>query len=291
MFQDIEPKTLFNQYKEAAPRDEDFCIVADGEKIMLKNDNNEISFPTMEEIWNILKSGKNRFQDKNVKYLLSVDDKAYFYMDYAEFPIDKLRERGYEFAEKFTFRGAKPNDIAFAGAVCNHIVNFYQNNRFCGRCGSKYEHSATERAMECPRCGQVLYPKINPAVIVAIINKDKILLSKYSVSQYKRYALIAGYTEIGETVEQTVHREVMEETGLRVKNLKYFASQPWPFTQSLLIGFFAELDGSDKVSLDDNELSSAEWFKREDIPTDDTTLSMTKTMIEYFRTHPEEFPV
>ena len=81
----------------------------------------------------------------------------------------------------------------------------------------------------------------------------------------------------------------MEETGLKVKNVRYFTSQPWPFTQSLLIGFFAELDGSPEVTLDDGELSVAEWFKREDIPRDDSTLSMTKTMIEYFRAHPEEF--
>lgn len=96
-------------------------------------------------------------------------------------------------------------------------------------------HSQKERMMECPSCGNQEYPVLCPAVIVGITNGDKIILSKYEGRRFKRYALIAGFAEIGETIEETVHREVMEEVGLKVKNLRYYKSQPWSFSSTLLL--------------------------------------------------------
>ena len=122
-----------------------------------------------------------------------------------------------------------------------------------------------------------------PAVIVAVTNGDKILLSKYANREYTRYALLAGFTEIGESVEETVRREVMEEVGLHVKNLKYYKSQPWAFSDTLLMGFFAEVEGNDRITLDREELAVAEWFPRQDIPASESDISLTSEMIEYFR--------
>jgi len=119
-------------------------------------------------------------------------------------------------------------------------------------------------------------------VIVGIIDGDRILMTKYS-SSHHRYALVAGFVEIGETLEQCVMREVMEEVGIKVKNLKYYASQPWPFSGSLLMGFFAELDGDDALTIDRTELSDGRWFHRDEIPAGDSVLSLTWTMIEAFR--------
>ena len=136
--------------------------------------------------------------------------------------------------------------------------------------------------MYCPACGQREYPKLNPAVIVAVTEGDKLLLTKYAGRAYTKYALIAGYTEIGETVEETVQREVMEEVGLKVKNIRYYKSQPWSFTDTLLMGFFVEVDGDDTIRLDENELQVAKWCSREEIPENDG-ISLTREMMEVFK--------
>ncbi|MFR2482423.1 MAG: NAD(+) diphosphatase, partial [Hungatella sp.] len=150
-------------------------------------------------------------------------------------------------------------------------------------CGTAAMKSKKERAMFCPSCGNTVYPKIAPAVIVAVTDGDKLLLTKYAGREYTRYALVAGYTEFGETLEETVRREVMEEVGLKVKNIRYYKNQPWAFSDSMLVGFFAELDGSPQIHLDETELSTAVWMKREDIPGDYTNVSLTHEMILLFK--------
>lgn len=109
-------------------------------------------------------------------------------------------------------------------------------------------------------------------------------MTKYAGREYTRYALIAGFAEIGESLEQTVHREVKEEVGLKVKNLKFYKSQPWPFTDTLLAGFYAELDGDDTITLEEDELALGVWLSREDIPPEELKISLTSEMMEAFRT-------
>ena len=135
----------------------------------------------------------------------------------------------------------------------------------------------------CPVCDKHLYPKISPAVIVAVTDGDRILFTKYAGREYRAYALVAGFCEIGETAEQTVAREVFEETGLHVKNVRYYKSQPWGLAGDLLLGYFAELDGSDEVVVDMNELSVAEWVRREDIDLEDDGVSLTREMMMAFK--------
>lgn len=135
----------------------------------------------------------------------------------------------------------------------------------------------------CPECSNTVYPRISPAVIVCVINGDKILMTKYAGRAYTKYALIAGFTEIGESAEETVKREVMEEVGLRVKNIRYYKSQPWAFSGSLLLGYFAELDGDDTIALDKAELAEAGWFSREEITIEDDHVSLTREMIGLFK--------
>ena len=138
--------------------------------------------------------------------------------------------------------------------------------------------------MRCASCGNTIYPRISPAAIIAVTDGDRLVLSKYAGRAYTRYALIAGFTEIGETAEQTVAREVMEEVGLKVKNIRYYKSQPWAFSGSLLLGFFAELDGEDEsITLDTDELSEAGWFTKDEIELEDDNLSLTREMILKFK--------
>ena len=126
---------------------------------------------------------------------------------------------------------------------------------------------------------------VSPAVIIGLIDpeRDRILFTKYADRDYKKYALIAGFSEIGETLEQTVAREVKEEVGLSVKNIRYYKNQPWAFTGTLLVGFFAELDGADDITLEEDELGEATWFTRENIPPTDNDISLTAEMMEVFR--------
>ena len=120
-------------------------------------------------------------------------------------------------------------------------------------------------------------------MIVGITNGDKLILSKYEGRNHTRYAMIAGFAEIGETIEETVHREVMEEIGVKVKNLRYYKSQPWSFSGTLLFGFYCDLDGDDTLTVDHDELSMASWFKREDIPDEGDNISLTKEMMMAFK--------
>lgn len=144
-----------------------------------------------------------------------------------------------------------------------------------------------ERAMRCNNCGKVYYPQICPSVIVGITDGDKLLMTKYAAShsKFRRYALVAGYAEVGESLEDTVRREVMEEVGLKVKNIRYYSSQPWSFTDTLLVGFFCDVDGTTEITLDRNELSVAEWLERWDIPDEsaDSSISLTGTMMKAFK--------
>lgn len=146
-----------------------------------------------------------------------------------------------------------------------------------------------ERMLRCPSCGHLIFPTIAPAVIVGVTDGNRIILTTYAAREYKRYALIAGFTEIGETVEETVRREVMEEVGIPVKNIRYYKSQPWGFDSNLLMGFFCQADRkkSDEhepeLTIDHEELASGEWVEREQIPDYGEHLSLTHEMMMQFK--------
>ena len=138
-----------------------------------------------------------------------------------------------------------------------------------------------ERALRC-ECGNVLYPRVVPAVIVGITNGDKILVTKYRTG-FAHFALVAGFTEIGETLEETVAREAMEETGLKVKNIRYYKSQPWGIVDDILVGFYCDVDGDDTIKMDEGELKVAEWRSREDIELQPDEYSLTNEMMKMFK--------
>ena len=176
-----------------------------------------------------------------------------------------------------------PQHIAFAGITGNQLFRWLENHKYCGRCGSKMIKSENERAMVCSECGQIIYPTISPAVTVAITNGDKILLARNARGNFTKFALVAGFVEIGESFEETVKREVMEEVGLKVKNIRYYKSQPWAFSDTEMIGFFVELDGDDHVTIQEDEIAEARWFSREELSDDLPQLSLSFEMIETFR--------
>ncbi|MBP3701267.1 MAG: NAD(+) diphosphatase, partial [Lachnospiraceae bacterium] len=194
---------------------------------------------------------------------------------------------GYEYMKIFEIRRKQPQHRVFAAETAYHLYVWYRDNRFCGRCGSPTVADSRERMLRCPHCGNMIFPKIVPAVIVGVTRGDEILLTTYANREYKRYALIAGFTEIGETAEETVAREVMEEVGLPVKNIRYYKSQPWGFECDLLLGFYCEVDegraDGDLICMDEQELASAQWVKREDMPEYPEEISLTHEMMMRFK--------
>ena len=182
-------------------------------------------------------------------------------------------------------RRTQPQAECYAGETAYHLYVWYRDNAFCGRCGERMEYSGKERAMICPACGNVVYPKIAPAVIVGILNpaKDKIVMTRYAGREYKGHALVAGFCEIGETAEDTVRREVLEEVGLHVRDIRYYKSQPWGFDSNLLFGYYCTADESEPIHMDDGELSRAVWVPQEEIGEEPRNLSLTAEMIMNFR--------
>jgi NAD+ diphosphatase len=218
---------------------------------------------------------------ENAIYLFEISGKKYFLAEEYE---EELEAVGFEYTDINKIRTCANKDEVFAAATAYHLCLWYRSSRFCGRCGKQNVHYVKERAMFCPSCNCINYPRISPAVIVALTDGDRIMMTKYAGRGYKKYALIAGFTEIGETAEQTVRREVMEEVGLKVKNIRYYKTQPWGFSGDLLIGYFCELDGSDVINRDETELSEAVWMKRDEMTDiEDDGLSLTREMMRVFK--------
>ncbi|HTX60721.1 MAG TPA: NAD(+) diphosphatase [Methanobacterium sp.] len=171
-------------------------------------------------------------------------------------------------------------DIYLIAGKAVQIINWDKNHQFCGRCGSPTITSNYERAKICTICGFKSYTRISPAVITSIIKDGKILMAKHGYRE-GRYGLIAGFVEPGETLKEAVIRETQEEVGIKVKNIKYFGSQPWPYPHSMMIAFTAEYK-SGKITVDEKEITSAEWFSPDEIPRIPSKMSIAGDLIEWF---------
>lgn len=283
MIQDIKPHIFHNEFKNLKPDANDKAIVFDGKNFLVKRDENDtLHMPGCSDI------------EGDYQYVFSVDDTRYFLFkgwEYAEREgeVERYIRRyekhleGFKFENIQNLRQLTSKELCFAVMTAWHLNVWYRDNRYCGRCGAKTLNDIKERMVRCPKCGNMIFPKIAPAVIVALTHGNKILLTKYAATRdYKKYALIAGFVEIGETVEETVEREVMEEVGLKVKNLRYYKSQPWGYDSNVLMGYFAELDGDESITMDTEELSKAQWFAREEMPAHNDGISLTREMMGVF---------
>lgn len=318
MIQDIAPKIMHNQFRDYGPeqmKNEDTAFVFEGRNVLCHVDEQAgISFPKAGEL---LAAGASR---EHFRYLFSIDDRPFWLFSSFEEDADArsvlagLKAKpcdpgkcvsdeartdinpgscasGHAEDVEYTvetlrvLRRTKPKEECYAGETAYHLYVWYRDNSFCGRCGEPLEYSHKERAMICPSCGNVVYPKIAPAVIVGILNSsgDKIVMTRYAGREYKGHALVAGFCEIGETAEDTVCREVLEEVGLHVRNIRYYKSQPWGFDSNLLFGYYCTADEDEPIHMDDGELAKAVWVSRDEIGEEERNLSLTAEMIMHFK--------
>ncbi|MCB4434917.1 NAD(+) diphosphatase [Alteromonas sp. McT4-15] len=171
-------------------------------------------------------------------------------------------------------------DIAFSviGRAWQY-THFLRTHQFCGQCGAKAERVDWEMAMHCHRCQHRSYPRVSPCVIVSIHNNEQILLAKgVRHKEANMYSTLAGFVESGESLEEAVHREILEEVGVKVKNLRYFNSQPWPFPHSLMVGFIAEYAGGE-IRCQENEIDDAQWFDIDRLPNIPPKVSIAGQLI------------
>lgn len=265
MIQDIQPHIYDNAYHPRRPEGSDIVLDYREQSVLLKTNREYFTVADLHE-------------PQDLYYLFSIDEKAYYL---GSLPVDESAEEPIAI-----MRTMEPREAGFAGITGWQLWKWLRQHRYCGCCGAEMQQDSKERAMRCPECGEIVYPVISPAVIVGILSPEgKMLMTKYAKtrSPHQRYALVAGYAEIGETIEQTVSREVMEETGLQVTNIRYYKSQPWSFSGTLLFGFWCDVVGSEEIHLDEEELWLAEWKNRDDEMDLQSDISLTGEMIRVFR--------
>jgi NAD+ diphosphatase len=177
--------------------------------------------------------------------------------------------------------GALPDDdFGIAGRAIG-VTAWDRDHRYCGRCGSPTERSATERVRTCTRCGHGAYPRLSPAIIALIERDGRALLARNARFPRPFYSTLAGFVELGESLEQAVAREIQEEAGISITDIRYFGSQPWPFTNSLMIGFTARWAGGEIVP-EPTEIADADWFAPDELPPVPPRLSIARELIDDF---------
>lgn len=188
---------------------------------------------------------------------------------------------GFDFIKLRQLFGVLDDETYRIALRAAHIVNWRKNTRHCGRCGGRMIDVAAELAVQCTKCGFIVYPRISPAIIVAVAKGKQILLARSSRFPAGRFSVIAGFLEPGETLEECVRREVKEEVGIDVDLIRYFDSQPWPYPDSLMVGFTAEYAGGE-LAIDNNEVVAAGWFTADALPDIPPKDSIARRLIDQF---------
>ena len=176
---------------------------------------------------------------------------------------------------------AAPEEYALASRAFE-LLYWRRSHLFCGRCGRPLTRHITERAMACAACRDVVYPRTNPVVIVRVTRGREILLARRAHGASAFFSEIAGFVEAAETLEHAVAREVAEEVGIRVKNLRYFGSQPWPYPNNLMCAFTAEYE-SGEIRVDGKEIGEAGWFTPGNLPPIPSPISISRKLIDAWR--------
>lgn len=225
---------------------------------------------------------------KDLKNYGIVPEKSYYMGAYDNISCYAAEISGRDdFPESFVFHPPLSlinkigEELVRVAGLANQLVYWSRSHRFCGKCGKPTQGKTDERAKICTACSQIYYPRLSPAIIVAVVKGDKILLAHSPRFPGKFYSVLAGFVEQGENLEECVKREVREEVGIEVRNIKYFGSQPWPYPDSLMIAFTAEYAGGE-IGVDNKEIDDAGWFKKDEIPRIPPSISIARKLIDWF---------
>lgn len=274
MIQDISPHNFNISYQPKHPATSSKIFIYSNEHFLLQATGvEELLLPTYGELPECLKGQQFLYLfsvDGTSIFLLLLDKETFLNLGYHQYPIHAII-------------GQKPVWMPLVVVTAAQLARWYINHRYCGCCGSLMEHDGVERSLICNHCGHIEYPQIAPVVIVAVIHEGRLLMTHYAGRNIKPYVLIAGFVEIGETLEDAAKREVLEEVGLHISELRYFGNQPWGISDSLAIGFFAKVTGQTDIILDHHELADAAWFSPEQLPLELDSTSLTAAMIDAFR--------
>lgn len=240
-----------------------------GDQLVIRDVDNRTVLPS--ELSFFLVSDKHFIGliDNVCCYVVSVDSNS------------KLPESFRAESLRFLF-GVLSDEYYSAACYALHFSAWNKKTRYCGCCAGAMKFSTYERAKQCQVCGNTLYPVISPCIIVAVVKEKKsILLAKINRPGIELYSVLAGFVEVGETFEECIHREVMEEVGIKVKNIRYFGSQPWAFSQSLMVGFTAEYE-SGEIVVDGREIPHADWYEPDSLPKIPLKGTIARDLIDWF---------
>lgn len=275
MVNEIFPHQFNNQFSIPDDiKEDDYVLYFSNDSLLLKVNGEELDMPRKKDIDGISSTTEKTF-------LFTLNDISCFLI----WDCPKVDENKFVYKEIRFFRTYNKQEIAWISIVGYQLMGWYSQNKFCGKCGSKTVEKTDERAITCHNCNTTIYPKISPAIIVAIVCNDKILLAHNSNFPNSWYSLVAGYADIGESLEEAVIREVKEEVGLDVKNIRYYKSQPWPYSGSMMIGFFADADCNQTICVDNKEITDAAWYHRGNLPEHPTNFSIAGELINKFESN------
>jgi NAD+ diphosphatase len=248
------------------------CFLLQGQKLLAKKQDDGYLIPQFRDLQGLDPS------PEPLHYLGSLDGRACYAGEMTAtilppktFVLKKVRS---------LFEHLEEPLIGVAG-LANQLVLWDRNHRFCGRCGLETEDKTNERAKVCPGCGLISYPRLSPAMIVAVVRGDRLLLARSPRFPGEFYSVLAGFVEPGETLEECIRREIAEEVGIEVNNIRYFGSQPWPFPDSLMIAFTAEYSKGE-ITADPAEIVDAGWFSADNLPPVPPKISIARRLIDWF---------
>lgn len=249
-----------------------FWFIFRASKVLVREVGHELMVPIMIDPKEI------NIKPSRLHYLGKLQDRHCFA---AEIPESQPASGDLSFRGLWQLYDYLDDDLFNVAIRAKQIINWDRTSIFCSRCGSKTKDKGKVRAKECPDCGLIMFPRISPAIIVLVEKDGKVLLAKAVRFKEDIYSVLAGFVEPGETLEEAVEREVEEEVGIKVKDIRYFGSQPWPFPDSLMIAFVARYK-SGRIKIDRDELVDARWFSPDNLPNIPGNISIARRMIDWF---------